>query len=90
MGHGIGNVGAKNGRTIEFLVSPVGGLPNLAEGALFGENDLGIKHVVVVACLVLLLAVVVVGGVGRMVVVVGRIMIMVVVATHGLEVGAVV
>jgi hypothetical protein len=41
------NVRGKNGRTAEFLVAPVSRLPDLAEGTLLGEDDLGIKHGVV-------------------------------------------
>ena len=56
----FGNVGTKNGRPIEFLVAPVGGLPHLAEGALFGEDNLGIKHGVEVVVVVAVGSVVVV------------------------------
>mmetsp|Transcript_1291 Transcript_1291/g.2071 ORF Transcript_1291/g.2071 Transcript_1291/m.2071 type:complete len:103 (-) Transcript_1291:56-364(-) len=40
----VGNVGGENLGTAEFLVAPVSGEPYFAEGPLFGQDDLGVKH----------------------------------------------
>jgi hypothetical protein len=39
-----GNVRGKDLRATEFLVTPMSSKPYFAEGTLFGENNLGIKH----------------------------------------------
>ena len=39
-----GNVRREDLRTTQFLVTPMSSKPYFAEGALFGENNLGIKH----------------------------------------------
>jgi hypothetical protein len=39
-----GNIRGKDLRATEFLVTPMSSKPYFAEGTLFGENNLGIKH----------------------------------------------